>query len=307
MINARLTSVDLVAELASLRLRWPLTNFATRAENGLHLLRAVAALHSGRFHGDQYGRSRQSHSFTCSAGHEFQMVVLNVIRGCWCPACGLDQRRLGIAAAQAFALERGGECLSSRYRAARGTLRWRCSAGHEWRAPFRTLRDNNEWCHACRANQMDGRGRQVLARLDEMAADRGGEVVSRQYLGTRVKLRFRCSLAHEWDAPPDSVLKKGTWCRQCSMNWLPPSEQLAALRRVVAGQDGELLSTEYVNRKTKVQVRCKQGHVWGVQPAKLHQGRWCPTCHYDRLRTYRTQKRADSAARRSKGVGPILP
>ena len=130
-------------------------------------------------------------------------------------------------------------------------------------------------------------------------------MLSPSYVGTRTKLRFRCVKGHEWDALPDNVLKKGAWCRHCSSNWRAPAEHYEELRRVVAQQGGELLSTGYVNRRMKVQVKCDKGHVWHAQPAKLHQGRWCPTCHYDRLRTYTTRKRQDSKARRSKASGPL--
>jgi hypothetical protein len=146
----------------------------------------------------------------------------------------------------------------------------------------------------------------VLNELKALAAERGGRVLSKSYLGTRIKLKFRCASGHEWEALPDTLLKKRNWCRACSMNWLPRSEQLEALKAIARSQGGEVLSHEYVSCRTKVQVSCAKGHAWSASPSKLKQGRWCPVCHYDRLRTYRDRKRLDIKAGRSKAGGPVL-
>jgi hypothetical protein len=300
----KLTSrADRAERVARLRKRWPLTNPQTRRGNGLKLLQAVAALYQGQFNGSSYQGSEKSHSFTCRVGHQFTMAARHVLGGSWCPDCGVEDRRTGIDAVREFAQKRGGQCVSAIHKSVRSRLRWRCAHGHVWGAALKTVRDNNEWCPTCRAQERNAFGVRVFARLAEIARDRGGEVISPEYVDTRTKLRFRCAAGHEWDALPDSVLKKGTWCRQCTMNWLSPREQLAALRLVVRRQGGTLLSRVYVNRTTKVAVRCEAGHVWDVQPAKLHQGRWCPTCHYDRLRTYTTQGQK-RGAKRSR-VAPI--
>ena len=39
-----------------------------------------------------------------------------------------------------------------------------------------------------------------------------------------------------------------------------------------------LLSDEYVNNYTKIQVLCDVGHLWDVQPKHLKEGRRCPDC-----------------------------
>ena len=53
----------------------------------------------------------------------------------------------------------------------------------------------------------------------------------------------------EWEAMPDNLLKKGSWCRQSSSSkWRGPAEHYEDLRRVVVDQGGELLSPTYVSR-----------------------------------------------------------
>ena len=41
---------------------------------------------------------------------------------------------------------------------------------------------------------------------------------------------------------------------------------------------GECLSTEYVNVKTKMKWKCKEGHKWDACYNNIQQGKWCPYC-----------------------------
>ena len=46
---------------------------------------------------------------------------------------------------------------------------------------------------------------------------------------------------------------------------------------------GECLSTEYINRKTKLRWRCAEGHEWEATSHHVKRGTWCGTCY--RLRS----------------------
>ncbi|NVM53304.1 MAG: hypothetical protein HWN66_06335 [Candidatus Helarchaeota archaeon] len=43
-------------------------------------------------------------------------------------------------------------------------------------------------------------------------------------------------------------------------------------------EGGEILSSEYINNRTKITIRCEKGHVWEITPSNLKQGHWCPQC-----------------------------
>lgn len=49
-------------------------------------------------------------------------------------------------------------------------------------------------------------------------------------------------------------------------------------RKRVEGRGGVLLSTEYISAKTKLKVRCADGHPFEIAPDNLKHGRWCPEC-----------------------------
>lgn len=56
----------------------------------------------------------------------------------------------------------------------------------------------------------------TIGELQSMADARGGECLSKAYLGSRDRIRWRCGNGHEWAATAPSV-KAGKWCLLCSI------------------------------------------------------------------------------------------
>lgn len=56
-----------------------------------------------------------------------------------------------------------------------------------------------------------------LEELRVIAAKKGGECLSNQYINARTPILFRCMFRHEWKAAPRSI-KNGSWCNQCFHN-----------------------------------------------------------------------------------------
>jgi hypothetical protein len=54
-----------------------------------------------------------------------------------------------------------------------------------------------------------------IKRLQAVAAERGGQCLSEEYQGVRVKHRWRCREGHTWEVAPFGILYNGQWCRQC--------------------------------------------------------------------------------------------
>ncbi|MCX6816118.1 MAG: hypothetical protein NT120_04685, partial [Candidatus Aenigmarchaeota archaeon] len=55
-------------------------------------------------------------------------------------------------------------------------------------------------------------------------------------------------------------------------------EQIKELQEIASSRGGKLLSTNYVNSETKLEWKCKYGHIWMAIPASIRIGRWCPRC-----------------------------
>ena len=58
----------------------------------------------------------------------------------------------------------------------------------------------------------------AIGKIEEMkrlAKNRGrGECLSNEYKNSDTKLKWRCSLGHEWEAKPSNI-KIGKWCPEC--------------------------------------------------------------------------------------------
>ena len=113
---------------------------------------------------------------------------------------------------QDIANARGGACVAKEYVDARTPLRWRCSEGHEWVASPVNITSRNSWCPYCLGQKGE---KASIEYMRQIAADRGGLCLSKNYINTKTKLKWRCKDGHQWDAMPINVIHKGSWCPEC--------------------------------------------------------------------------------------------
>ena len=130
--------------------------------------------------------------------------------------------------------------------------------------------------------------------LKKVVKARGGRLLDKQYLGSTVKVRVRCSKGHEFSSLPGN-LKSGKWCRSCA-GTIPLT--ITEMQDVAKDREGKCLSTTYVNNHTHLRWKCKLGHIWKAKPANIKKGDWCPTCGGRRPLT---MKDMHDAAKKRKG------
>lgn len=51
-------------------------------------------------------------------------------------------------------------------------------------------------------------------RYVDLAEERGGNLISTEYVNCRTKLRWKCGLGHVFDALPGNIMH-GSWCPKC--------------------------------------------------------------------------------------------
>jgi hypothetical protein len=129
-------------------------------------------------------------------------------------------------------------------------------------------------------DELDLGGDRELEYLEQAAAARGLELLTKIYLGSVSKHLFRCqSCKYEFRLAPKK-LKSGRWCPRCSKEAAHSAmrNDIESLRELACSREGVLLSTEYRNSRTKLKWRCKKGHCWLTNADSVKQGHWCPTC-----------------------------
>ena len=113
-----------------------------------------------------------------------------------------------------------------------------------------------------------------VMQLREIAEEMGGKLLSSQYMGSRVKLSWRCGSGHEWSALPQSVLT-GYWCPKCAA---------LARRRPdrwhehAASKGGVFLGYETSSTQRRVRFRCGFGHEWSTSASNANRASWCGRC-----------------------------
>lgn len=206
----------------------------------------------------------------CQKGHEWRTLPQHLLVEVWCQVCLEDQM---IERAKQIAIANGGECLSTKVTNRQTKLEWRCGQGHQFHASEGTIRTGT-WCAKCRSNVKGD-----IEKMRRIAADRGGLCLSARYLGSDIKLRWRCGRGHVWLAKPAPVLQ-GTWCPTCRHLNCGPSERwtLADMQQLAMERWGACLSKRYLGSSTPHRWQCARGHTWEARPTQLRWGHWCPVC-----------------------------
>ena len=97
-----------------------------------------------------------------------------------------------------------------------------------------------------------------LQDIQAIAESHGGRCLSEGIILSSEKVNLRCSKGHEWSAVA-SHIKMGIWCLECSGSLTLTIEEM---RRVAESRGGKCLSKNYINSKTKLLWKCKEGHEW---------------------------------------------
>ncbi|WP_449701811.1 zinc-ribbon domain-containing protein [Acidicapsa acidisoli] len=169
---------------------------------------------------------------------------------------------------QNIARYRGGGCLSTKYINGTSKLLWQCREGHQWQAVPNNVR-RGRWCPACA-----GRPVVTIEEMREIAKERGGQCLSREYINNKTKLAWQCKWDHRWETT-SSHIKHGNWCPDCADRPLVTIEEM---QQIATSRNGKCLSAKYINSRTKLTWKCKDGHQWGAAPRNITQGHWCPSC-----------------------------
>jgi hypothetical protein len=126
--------------------------------------------------------------------------------------------------------------------------------------------------------------RKNLEEMQNIAAARGGKLLSKSYIDASTKLRWRCAEGHIWEAIPNSI-KRGGWCRICGIkrSAVKRAHTIDDMQAFAKAKGGLCLSTNYRNAKSRLRWRCAKGHEWETQASVILGGHWCPQCEKIRL------------------------
>jgi len=229
-------------------------------------VKALAKEKGGKCLSKVYVNANTKLQWKCKEGHKWHAASSDIRQGSWCSYCA-GTAKLNIEQMQELAEARGGRCLSPSYVNKKTNMKWACKKKHIWEAPASSIKHKGSWCPYC-----VGRNK-TIEDMHVLAESKDGRCLSKKYVNSDTKLKWRCKEHHEWYARPASI-SRGSWCPYCDRKHvtIEDMQELAKIR------GGQCLSKEYITSKTKLKWKCKDGHIWKAIPNKIQMGGWCRIC-----------------------------
>jgi len=76
-------------------------------------------------------------------------------------------------------------------------------------------------------------------RLKKYVKDKGGKVLSEEYIDSKTKMRFQCENDHIWETRPNNIVSGGHWCSKCHFD--KKRNKIEDIRRLIEGKNGKVL------------------------------------------------------------------
>ena len=175
-------------------------------------------------------------------------------------------RRLNISDVQKLAISKGGRLLSTEYKNAKQVLVWRCSRNHIFKSNQSNIQSGNNWCGVCTNIQR-------LETVIKIAKKNDLKCLSKEYLGTDKKLKWKCSKGHIILRSPEEI-RGQRGCAKCYGNY-PLS--IDECKEIAISKGGKCLSKKYKSRKN-LKWQCAEGHIWMAPGVRIKSGAWCKKC-----------------------------
>lgn len=248
--------------------------------------------------------SRKKVWWQCPEGHEWQAVVYSrTLNNTGCPYCsgkkaGKDNclSTLFPKIAKEWHPEKNGSLTPKDVtKGSKKRVWWQCTQGHEWQAPVYD-RTNGKGCPYCAHRALGDDNN--LAALNPGVAKEWHPTKNRSlkpndvFPAAGVKVWWRCSHGHEWQATVNSRTTLGTGCPYCSGRKIAKERSLATLHRGIAREwdkdaNGDLTPKDVseLSKKT-VTWKCRKGHTWEASVrSRTQTGSGCPVCESERKTT----------------------
>ena len=180
-------------------------------------------------------------------------------------------RRLTILDLKKLAKSRNAELVSTEYLNAHQKLKWKCFRGHIFNISQSNFKSRNSWCSKCTTI---GRFEEIkkVAKLKKL------KCLSKEYMGSDKKLKWKCNNGHIIFRSPDS-LRQNTGCYECYGN---PPLSLSLINKHAKEKGVKCISKTYKNVYTNLKWQCSKGHTWEAQYRAIKNNAvWCVQCNKD--------------------------
>jgi len=163
--------------------------------------------------------------------------------------------------------------LSKGYKNSHTKLDYKCPEGHIHSITW------HGWSSGYRCPYCAGNVKLTIEYIREQFENEGYTLLSKTYLNGVTKLDCICPYGHSYSVAWTNWLS-GHRCSTCKGNKKFTFNEVLAL---FEKEGYTLLSTEYINSRTKLKYRCPKGHINTVSLSNWNQGVRCRECQKDRI------------------------
>lgn len=242
-------------------------------------MQSIAIDRGGQCLSEKYINSTTKLKWKCKNGHFWGAIPSAIKKGQWCKKCSdiehsQKRREQGLIEAQEYAKQKSGKCISTEYKGSHNPLIWECEKGHQWKTAFSSIKHGNTWCPHC-----SNRAKLTIEQMQELALQKGGKCLSKEYINVDTKLKWQCEKGHQWNSIP-YLIKNGSWCPKCNVIKRSTAQRSSIdnMVELAANRGGKCISKTYTNFQTPLTWECNNGHQWSAKPGNIKKGTWCPKC-----------------------------
>ena len=205
----------------------------------------------------------------CKEGHIFKKRLGHIREKAWCPKC-TGKQKYTIEECCTHAVNKKGKCLSNEYINSSTLMEWECKERHCWKNTFGHIK-HGQWCPYC-----SGKFNNNIELCNKIANEKGGECISKNYLNSSTKMKWKCKEGHIWDTNFENIKLSDSWCPTCACN---KSYTIEYCQKIATEKDGECLSKEYKNSKEYMLWKCGEKHTFKSKFYNIKvRNNWCPKC-----------------------------
>jgi len=167
-----------------------------------------------------------------------------------------------------FIEKEGYRLLSKEWKNSKTKLELECDKGHKYLVIWGNFQHGKR-CPICAGNK-----KLTIEFIKEEIEKEGYKLLSKEYKNNRTKLEVECPKRHKFGIRWNNF-NQGVRCPLCARN---KKLSYNYIKEQIEKEGYKLLSKEYKNNHTKLELECNKGHKYKVNYGHFQQGQRCFTC-----------------------------
>ena len=145
--------------------------------------------------------------------------------------------------------------LSTEYKSTTDMLEIQCICGEVFNRSFSNFKKNRTRCKKC-----SGKYSPTYEEVKNNIEERGCKLLSNEYINCKAKLKIQCSCGEIFEMNYENFLTRGIkQCKKCNGRQRYSYEEV---KEEIESYGCKLLSEEYVNTVTKLEIQCSCGEIF---------------------------------------------